>query len=343
MHARILKLITPLVLFCEPITAAQSAEIPYPARPLRIIVPATPGGPPDITARLVAERMSAAFGRPVIVENRPGASFTIGISAVAKSSPDGYTLGLLPMPATVSQSLYKPLPYDTEKDLAAVGLIAWSYNILAVPATSAAKSLSDLVAAAKAKPGTIKFSSGGNGTPAHLAGELLKREAKLEIIHIPYKGAASAGIAVLAGDVDMMIGATGVLTAHVKSGKLRALATPAAQRIAAHPDVPTFVELGYPTVQLREWHGIVVPSGTPKSVIERLHGEIAKAVALPETRQRFEPIGLEAASMLPSEFAAHIRKARAVHGTELLQSRRARLAHRFVARECARHVVEHRL
>ena len=154
MHARLLRLLAPLVLFCEPFTSAQSAEISYPARPLRIIVPGTPGGPPDITARLVAEKMSAAFGRPVIVENRPGAGFAIGIGAVAKASPDGYTLGLLPMPATVSQSLYKPQPYDAEKDLAAVSLIAWAYNILAVPATSAAKSLSDLVAAAKARPGT---------------------------------------------------------------------------------------------------------------------------------------------------------------------------------------------
>jgi len=295
-------------LVLAPITAAQATEISaYPTRPIRIIVPTTAGGPPDITARLIAEKIAAPLGRPVIVENRPGASFTLGLSAVAKATPDGYTLGLIPMPATVSPSLIAKLPYDTEKDLAAVSLVAWSYNILAVPIGSPAKSLSDLIAAAKAKPGALKFSSGGNGTPAHLAGELFKREAKVDLIHIPYKGAAAGAIAVLAGDVDMMIGATGVLTAHVKSGKLRGLATPASQRLAAYPELPTFIELGYPRVQIREWHGVVVPTGSPRGVIERLYVEIAKAVALPDTKQRFEPLGLEPAEMPPAVFAAHIR------------------------------------
>jgi tripartite-type tricarboxylate transporter receptor subunit TctC len=308
MNTRLLNLTGMAALVLAPITAAQAAEISaYPTRPIRIIVPTTPGGPPDITARLVAEKIAAPLGRPVIVENRPGASFTLGLSAVAKATPDGYTLGLIPMPATVSPSLIAKLPYDTEKDLAAVSLVAWSYNILAVPAASPAKSLSDLIAAAKAKPGALKFSSGGNGTPAHLAGELFKREAKVELVHIPYKGAAAGSIAVLTGDVDMMIGATGVLTAHVKSGKLRGLATPASQRLAAYPELPTFIELGYPRVQIREWHGVVVPTGSPRGVIERLYVEIAKAVALPDTKQRFEPLGLEPAEMPPAVFAAHIR------------------------------------
>lgn len=290
------------------ITASQSAEIGlYPVRPLRIIVPSTPGGPPDIIARLLAEKLAGTFGRPVVVENRPGASFTIGVHAVAKATPDGYTLGVLHMPATVSPSLIAKLPYDTARDLAAVSLVAWSYNILAVPAAAPAKSLADLVATAKAKPGALKFSSGGNGTPAHLAGELFKREARIDIVHIPYKGASAGAVAVLAGDVDMMIGATGVLTAHVKSGKLRALATPASQRITAHPELPTFIELGYPTVQIREWHGIVAPAGSPRDIIERLHVEISRALAQPDVRQRLEPLGLETAGIGPTDFAAHIR------------------------------------
>ena len=188
-----------------------------------------------------------------------------------------------------------------------MSLIAWGYNILAVPVSTPAKSLKDLIALAKAKPGGLKFSSGGNGAPGHLAGELLKREAKIELVHIPYKGAPAGAIALLTGDVDMMIGAIGVLAPHIKSGKVRALATSAPQRITAYPELPTFVELGYPTVQIRDWHGIVVPAASPRNVIERLHVEIAKAVMLSETKQRLEPLGLEPAAMGSAEFAAHIR------------------------------------
>jgi tripartite-type tricarboxylate transporter receptor subunit TctC len=283
------------------ISGAEPAEnAAYPMRPIRIIVPAASGGPPDVAARLVGEKI-------VIIENRPGASFTLGLNVVAKSTPDGYTLGLILMPATVSPSLLGTLPYDTEKDLAAVSLIAWGYNILAVPVSTPAKSLKDLIALAKAKPGGLKFSSGGNGAPGHLAGELLKREAKIELVHIPYKGAPAGAIALLTGDVDMMIGAIGVLAPHIKSGKVRALATSAPQRITAYPELPTFVELGYPTVQIRDWHGIVVPAASPRNVIERLHVEIAKAVMLSETKQRLEPLGLEPAAMGSAAFAAHIR------------------------------------
>jgi tripartite-type tricarboxylate transporter receptor subunit TctC len=256
---------------------------------------------------LVGEKIAKSLGRPVITENRPGASFTLGLNAVAKSTPDGYTLGLILMPATVSPSLLGTLPYDTEKDLAGVSLIAWGYNILAVPVSAPAKSLIDLIALAKLKPGALKFSSGGNGAPGHLAGELMRREAKIELVHIPYKGAPAAAIALLSGDVDLMIGAVGVLTPHVKSGRLRALATSAPQRINAYPELPTFIELGYPTVQIRDWHGIVVPTGSPRNVIERLHVEIEKTVMLSETKQRLEPLGLEPAAMTSAEFSAHIR------------------------------------
>lgn len=294
-------------LFLAALSASQAQTGSYPARPIRIIAPSTPGGPPDLIARLIGDKLAVALAQAVTVENRPGAGFTIGLNAVAKSAPDGYTLGILHMPATVTPSLASTMPYDTAKDLAPVSLVAWSYNILAVPAGSPVKSLADLVATAKAKPGTLRFSSAGNGTPAHLAGELLKREAGIDIIHIPYKGAAAAAVAILTGDVDMMIGAAGVLTTHVKSGKLRALATPAPQRFSAYPELPTFAELGYSGVQIREWIGVVAPAGTPKDLIERLHREIAKAWTLPEIKQRLAVLGMEPAALDPIEFATHIR------------------------------------
>ena len=308
MNRRFFILTAVSALALAPLSAAQAAETAsYPARPIRIIAPSTPGGPPDLIARFIGEKLAGALGQTAIVENRPGAGFTIGLNAVAKSTPDGYTLGILHMPATVTPSLTTTMPYNTEKDLAPVSLVAWSYNILAVSAGSPVKSLADLVATAKARPGTLKFSSAGNGTPAHLAGELLKREAKIDIIHIPYKGAAAAAVAVLQGDIDMMIGAAGVLTPHIKSGKLRALATPAPQRFSAYPELPTFVELGYPGVQIREWLGVVAPAGTPKALIERLHREIAKTLILPEIKQRFALLGMEPAALGPTEFAVHIR------------------------------------
>lgn len=279
----------------------------YPARPLRLIAPTTPGSPPDLVARVIGEKLAMALGQPVIVDNRPGASGTIAIAAVAKSAPDGYTLAAIGMPPLVLASLFTPRPFDTERDLAPVALIAWNYNVLAVPAASPVKSVAQLIAAAKARPGTLRYSSGGNATPAHLASELLKRETAVDIVHIPYRGAAAAVAAMLTGEVDMIIGAVGALAPQIKVGRLRALATSAPQRIAALPELPTFVELGYPGVQLRDLQGIAAPAGTPRNVILRLHAVIAKATATAEVRERLENLGIEAASAGPEQFAAHIR------------------------------------
>jgi tripartite-type tricarboxylate transporter receptor subunit TctC len=309
MATRLLSLVGLAGMMISPISSPTPIDLPaHPPKAIRIIVPATPGGPPDIAARLIAEKIAAPLRCAVIVENRPGASFTLGLNAVAKAKPDGHTLGVILMTATVSPNLVAEMPYDTERDLAGVSLLAWSYNILAVPVRSPARSLTELLAAAKAKPGALKFSSGGNGTPAHLAGELFKRDAKVDLVHIPYKGAAGGAVALLAADVDMMFGAAGVLTSHIKSGKLRGLATPSPHRLPAYPDLPTLAELGYPRVQIRDWHGVVVPAASPNRVIERLHGEIAKALALPEMKQRLEPLGLDPASMPPADFAVHIRE-----------------------------------
>jgi tripartite-type tricarboxylate transporter receptor subunit TctC len=288
-----------------PAQAKDAAQ--YPSRPVRIVIPSTPGSPSDLVGRVFSDRLAAALGQPLVVDNRPGATGIIGLNVVAKSAPDGYTLGVIAMPNIVIPSLVSKVPYDTEKDLAAVALVDWSYNVLAVPAVSPLRSVVDLVAAAKANPAAVRFSSGGNGTPSHLAGELFKREAKIHLTHVPYKGGMLAVLAAVGGEVDTVVGAVGPLSSHVKSGKLRALATTAPLRIAAYPDLPTFAELGYPGVQIRDWHGFVATGGTPASVIARLHAEIAKVAAMPEVKQRIESLGMDVAAMGPKEFGLHIR------------------------------------
>ena len=282
-------------------------EPAFPSRPIRLIVPSTPGSPPDVVARLIGERLSAALGQAVVVDNRPGATGMIALQAVAHAAPDGYTLGIIGMPHMVTPSLVAKMPYDTERDLAAVALVNWNAHLLAVPTASPAGSVAELLAAAKAKPGTLRFSSGGSGTPAHIVGELLSREAGAEMTHIPYKSAPAAVAALVSGEVDLMVGALGPIAPHVKAGRLRVLATPAPRRVAAYPELPTFVELGYPLLEVRDWQGVVAPAGTRKEVIARLASEIAGAAATPEVKARLEAVGMEVAVLGPDQFAAHIR------------------------------------
>ena len=258
-------------------------------------------------ARLLAEKLVLSLGQPVIVENRPGGSGSIGMNAVAKAPPDGHTIGIFSMGYTTAPSMVAQMPYDTERDLAPVTMLARDSNLLVVPAGSPAKSVAELVALAKAKPGHLKFASGGNSTPAHLAGELFKREAGIDIVHIPYKTPPAGAAAVLSGEVDMMFGATVAVTPHIKSGRERVLATSTPKRLPAFPDVPTLVELGYPNVVVSNWSGIVAPAGTPKEIVERLHTEIQKILALPEVLKRLEGLGVEASPARPEEFGALIR------------------------------------
>jgi tripartite-type tricarboxylate transporter receptor subunit TctC len=255
-------------------------------------------------ARLLAAKLAVSLGQPVLVENRPGASGSIGMNAVAKAAPDGHTIGIFSMGYTTAPSMVAQMPYDTERDLAPVTLLARDSNLLIVPASSPAKSVAELVALAKAKPGQIKFASGGNSTPAHLAGELLKREAHLDIVHIPYKTPPAGAAAVLAGDVDMMFSATVAAAPHIKSGRVRVLAASTPKRIPAYPDVPTLAELGYTEVVVSNWSGIVAPSGTPKEIIERLKVEIQNVLAMPDILQRLKRLGVEPAPGGPEEFGA---------------------------------------
>lgn len=276
----------------------------FPERPVKIIVPTVPGPPPDVVARLVAERLSLRFGRPVIVENRPGALGSIGLQAVARAPADGYTLGLLAMPYVIAPSLLAHVPYDIETDFAPVALVNWSYAVLAVPAASPARSLDELLAQARARPGALKYASSGNGTPPHLAAEMLRRAAGVEFVHVPYKGTPPSITALLSGEVDFAFVAPGALAPHVASGKVRLLATPAPRRLAAYPSLPTLAELGYP-VEVSDWQGIVAPSGTPAATLRRLHAEIQAAVLA--LGDRFRAIGMEPADLGPDEFAELVR------------------------------------
>ena len=279
----------------------------YPVRPLRLIAPTPPGSPPDLVARVIGEKLAGTLGQPVIVDNRPGASATIGIAMVARAVADGYTLAAIGMPPLALAPLFAQRPFDHERDLALVSMVAWNYNVLAIPASSPVKSVAQLIAAAKARPGMLRYASGGNATPAHLATELLKREARVDILHVPYKGAAAGVTAMIAGEVDLMIAAVGAVSPQVKAGRLRAIATSAPHRIAAHPDLPTFTELGFPGVRLSDLQGIAAPAGTPRGIVSLLHAAIAKATATSEVRERLAALGIEVASAGPESFAEHVR------------------------------------
>ena len=278
----------------------------YPDRPIRLIVPTVPGTTPDVLSRLMGERLAAVLGQPLVIENRPGAIGTIGLSAVAKSLPNGYTLGVLTVPYIIAPYLLAQVPYDTERDLVPVTLIAWNYTLLTVRTSSSARSVADLVTHAKVRPGELRFSSPGNGTPPHLAGELFKRAARIELAHIPYKGAAAATAAVLTGEVDFAFLAPAPIAQYVKAGKLRTLATAAPRRLAGFLDNPTMRELGY-EVEISDWQGIVVPAGTPKEVIATLHAAIMKVIAAEDFKQRLDTLGMEAGGIGLTEYAAHIR------------------------------------
>jgi tripartite-type tricarboxylate transporter receptor subunit TctC len=267
---------------------------PYPGRPIRLIVPAVIASPPDVVARLIGEKLATAFKQPIVIDNRPGASGVIGLEALAKAPSDGCTLGAVGMVfMAVTPKLVSPLRYDTARDFMPITIIAWNYNVLVVPPNVPANDLAQLIALAKAKPGQLRYSSGGNGTPAHLGSELLKREAGIDLRHIPYKGGPAAALALSTGDVEVMIGAVGAVSPTIKSGKLRALATSAPSRIKAFPDLPTFVEAGYPRVVVRDWQAFIAPAATPRAVVARLNGSILRIVAAADVRERLELFGME--------------------------------------------------
>jgi len=282
------------------------AQEPYPSRPIRFILPFPPGGPTDILGRLISDRLSAQLGQPVVTENRGGAGGNVGAEAAAKSSPDGYTIVLVAPSLAISPTLYAKLNYDPVKDLAPISLVATVPNVvvtqIAHPAT-----LREFIAAAKAKPGAMNFGSGGSGTSNHLAGELFNILAGTKLTHVPYKGVNLAMQDVLAGRIDLVVIGVPAAAPHVKSGKLRALAVIAPQRLPALPEVPTVAEAGLPGFEVTTWYGILAPAGTPPPIVARLNAELVKAMHSPEMKERLAGIGTDPVTNTPEEFAAYIQ------------------------------------
>lgn len=284
------------------------AQAAWPSKPIRFIVPFPPGGGADATARIVAQELSRTLGQQVLVENRGGGGGTIGVAAGIKSAPDGHTVFLgTPGPIAVSPTLTPDLGYDPTRDMAPVSRLSTAPLLVAVAGSSPIRSLQELIATARAKPGSLSFATGGNGTSHHLAGELLKQMTGISMTHIPYKGTAPATTDTLAGQVPMGILDLHSALPHVRSGKLRSIGTTGEKRAAFAPDIATIAESGLPGFDVSTWFIMGAPAGVPRDVIARLNAETARALALPEVRERILATGNEPNSSTPEELGAFVR------------------------------------
>jgi tripartite-type tricarboxylate transporter receptor subunit TctC len=303
-------------------TAAQAQ--PYPNRSIRMIVPYTAGGGVDVVARHLSTELSKRLGQPIVVENKVGAGSNIGSDSVAKAAPDGYTL-LMASPANaINMSLYRKMPYNTQRDLAPVALVGAVPSVLTVNPAFPARTIQEFVAIAKGKPGTVNYGSGGNGTSEHLAAEMFKAMAGVDMVHVPYKGGAAAMTDVIGGQISAMFSNQLGAMPHIKGGKLRVLGVADTNRSAALPDTPTFAEAGYPDFLVTVWWGVMAPAGTPKDVIERLNKEINAALATPELKKRLDDMGARVIGGSPEDFSAFLsaeitRWARAVKDSGAVQ------------------------
>jgi tripartite-type tricarboxylate transporter receptor subunit TctC len=292
-----------LMLLLPAVAAAQQ----YPSKPVRMIVPFPAGGPADIFGRGLAQGMAQELGQPVLVENVAGVGGVLGVERALKSAPDGYTLGFN-SGSTLSIAPYSlaKLPYDVKRDVALITLVVRVPEVLAVHPSLPATSLSQLIDYAKRNPGKVNFGSAGGGSITHLAGELLKSEAKIDLVHVPYKGAAPAVSDMVGGQVQMGIFDVPVLLGHIRSGRLRALAITSASRAPALPDVPTTAEAGYAGVTSDNWYGLVAPAATPPAVLTRIHGAAATSLNSPSLKEQFGKVGGIAAPGTPQEYAAFL-------------------------------------
>ena len=284
------------------------AQDAWPSRPIRLILPFPPGGGTDILGRLIAERLTANLGQPVVAENRGGAGGNVGAEAAAKSAPDGYTIVLVAPSLAISPSLYSTLGYDPVKDFAPVSLVATVPNVMITNPSVPAKTLAEFIRLAKSKPGEMNFGSGGSGTSNHLAGELFNIVAGVKLVHIPYKGVNLAMNDVLSGRVQLVFIGIPAAAPHIKAGKLRALALVAPQRSSVLPDVPTVAEAGLPRFEVTTWYGILAPAGTPRPVVERLKGELGKIMHSSELKERLEALATDPMTSTPEQFADLIRR-----------------------------------
>jgi len=281
----------------------------YPSKPIRYVVPYPAGGPLDIVARVLAQKLNAQFGQPVIVDNRPGAGGNIGADAVAKSPPDGHTI-LMGAVAThaINPHLYRTLPYDPVRDFTAIALVSQVPNILVVHPSLPVKSVRDLIALAKAKPGALNFGSGSTGSAGHLAGELFKVMAGVDMVHVPYKGAAPAVADLLGGQIQLMFDNLASALPNIKAGRVRAVAVTTERRSPQMPELPTIAESGLPGFDVSTWFGVFAPAGLPSEIVTKLNGAINAALQLPDVRSQLSNLGAEPAAYSPQQFADFVRR-----------------------------------
>ena len=279
----------------------------YPARSVRIVVPFGTGGPADIYGRFIAAKLTDALGHPFVVEDRPGAGSIVGSDAVAKSAPDGYTLLVMSNTHTVNETLVPKKPFDLMKDFAPITGINYSDLMMVIHPSVPAQNLKEFIAYAKANPGKLNYASSGTGTPYHMAGELFKSMAGVDIVHVPHKGSDQARTAILGGQVQMMIDAITTMNANAKAGKVRALGTTGAKRSPVSPDVPTVAEAGVPGYETTIWLGLMAPAGTPRPVLEKLNAEVNKILASAEVRETWGKQGAQPMGMSIDAFDKFLR------------------------------------
>lgn len=294
-------------LFAGDVVAQSTAEITYPAGPIKIIVPYSPGGGGDIVARLIGLKLMDAWGQSVVIENRAGGGTIIGTDYVAKAPPDGYTILLTTSVIAVNMHLYRKLPYDTERDFAPLTVLLNAPNVLLVHPSLPARTVREFIALAKAKPGELNYGSSGNGGTGHLAMEMLKLNTGIDITHIAYKGGGPALIALLSGEIPVLFNNIIAAVPQVKAGRLRALGVTTLRRSSSLPLVPTIAEAGVPGFEVAVWFGLFAPARTPVSIIRKISTEVGRIVKLPDVQARFSSEGAEPASNTPEEFAAQIR------------------------------------
>ena len=320
--ARFISRLLPAVLVAAAtmVPAVATAQA-YPTKPIRLVVPFPAGGSLDVVARAIGQKLTEAWGQPVVIDNRPGAGGNIGADLVAKSAPDGYTIleGALSTHA-VNVSLYAKMPYDPVKDFAPITLVAVTPNVLVLNASNPVNSVPELLAYARANPGKLSFGSGSNGSAGHLAGELFKTEAGVDMVHIPYKGGAPALQALLAGDTQLMFDNLANSAAQLKAGKLKALAVTTAKRSSLIPELPTLSETGLPGFDIYTWWGFMAPAGTPKEIVAKWNAEVTRILRSPEMKAFFAQQGAEPAPDSPEQFAALIKSEIAKYAKIVKQS-----------------------
>jgi len=292
------------VLFCMVATAAQAA---YPDKPVRFIVPFAPGGTNDILARLVAEKLSTRLGQPLIVDYRAGANGVVGCEIIARANPDGHTLLIVAAGFAVNPSIMRTLPFDPQRDFAPIGLVAGGPYLMVINPSVPAKTVNEFVAWAKMRAGQVNYASTGTGSPPHLAAELLKIAAGIDMQHVPYKGGGAVLPDLMAGRVSMFFGSIATLQAQVQSGKLRAIAVTTLQRATAMPDVPTFIESGVAGYEVNGWYGMLAPGRTPRAIITALNTALRQVLEERDTRARLASHGMDVAPGSADEFSALIR------------------------------------